>query len=381
MQLTVTTLKGLEAVLAKELESLGAQNISILNRAVGCEGDLEFVYKANYCCRTAIHVLKPVVEFDIKDQAAFYDAAYDVAWEKMFAVDCKTTIDSFVFESVFTHSRFLSQRLKDAICDRLRKKFNQRPIIENIYPEIRLVVHLNRNHCIISLDSSGQSLHKRGYRAVMHQAPINEVLAAGLIKLAAWDEKTTFYDPMCGSGTLLMEAAMLAANIPAQYYRKGFAFEYWNDFDPMLWKKIKEACDADIHDPECEIYGSDISQLNLNLAMTNIQKAKLHHDITLKKADFLESEPPSENGLMIFNPPYGERLKIEDMIDFYKEIGNTMKRRYAGWDAWMISSDLEALKFVGLRPSRKIALSNGKLECKFEKFSLYEGEKYSSTEE
>lgn len=378
--LVAKTMRGLEPILAKELEILGATDIQQLNRAVSFNATQKTMYKANYLCRTALHILKPIKEFDITNQDDLYDEVVKIAWEKLFSVDCYITIDTVCFDSVYTHSRFASQRVKDGVVDRFRRLFNQRPSVDNAEPDIRIDLYMKDNHCILSMDSSGASLHRRGYRQNTAQAPMNEVLAAGIIGLSAWDASTTFYDPMCGSGTLLMEAAMIASNLPAAYYRQGFAFQHWNDYDANLWREIKEDAAKNIHDPECEIYGSDISARNISIAELNIRHAKLHKDIELRQGDFFSLDSPdSEGGFIICNPPYGERIQLEDIMNFYKQIGDTLKQKYKNYEAWFISSDIDALKNVGLRASRRIEVFNGPLECKLYRFELYEGSKKQKT--
>jgi putative N6-adenine-specific DNA methylase len=389
MKLTAKTMKGLEHVLAKELAELGATNIEIGTRAVMFEGDQKVMYRANYECRTALAILKPLVDFQIRTQDDLYDKVVNMAWEKMFCVDSKILVDtSFLMDSVFTHSKFVSQRAKDGICDHFRRLFHKRPFVDFDNPDVRIDVYLYKNRCVISLNSSGESLHRRNYRIQANQAPINEVLAAGMIALSEWDCTTDFYDPMCGSGTLLIEAAMKACNMPAQFYRKNFAFQHWNDFDPMLWKKVTDEAVANIGDPECEIFGSDIDEESLYIAEQNIKQSRLHKDIEIKLGDFLKLDPPADastgsatTGIIITNPPYGVRLEVEDLIEMYKNIGDKLKQDYKNWTAWFISSDVDAMKNFGLHPAKKIELYNGALVCKFQKFELYEGSKKKSKSE
>ncbi|MCL2027144.1 MAG: THUMP domain-containing protein [Bacteroidales bacterium] len=385
MKLTAKTMKGLEPVLAKELADLGATNIEIGNRAVLFEGDQKILYRANYECRTALAILKPLADFQIRTQEDLYDKIVSMAWEKQFCVDTKILVDAFCIDSVFTHTKFVSQRAKDGIVDHFRRLFHKRPFVDFENPDVRIDVYLYKNRCVISLNSSGESLHRRNYRIQANQAPINEVLAAGMIALSEWDAKTNFYDPMCGSGTLLIEAAMKACNMPAQFYRKKFAFQHWNDFDTMLWKQVQEEAVANIGDPECEIFGSDISEENLYIAEQNIKQSRLHKDIDIRLGDFLKLDPPVDvstgsaiTGTIITNPPYGVRLNVDDLIEMYKGIGDKLKQDYKNWTAWFISSDADAMKNFGLHPSKKIELYNGALVCKFQKFEMYEGSKKKS---
>jgi putative N6-adenine-specific DNA methylase len=349
------------------------------------EGDQKVMYRANYECRTALTILKPLLDFQIKTQDEMYDKIVNFAWEKQFCVDSKMMVDSFCIDSVFTHTKFVSQRAKDAIVDHFRRLFHKRPFVDLENPDVRIDVYLYKNRCVVSMNSSGESLHRRNYRIQANQAPINEVLAAGMIALSEWDTKTNFYDPMCGSGTILIEAAMKACNMPAQFYRKKFAFQHWNDFDTMLWKQVQEDAVANIGDPECEIFGSDISEENLYIAEQNIKQSRLHKDIEIRLGDFLKLDPPTDastgsatTGTIVTNPPYGVRLEVESLIEMYKNIGDKLKKDYQGWTAWFISSDVDAMKNFGLHPSKKIELYNGALLCKFQKFEMYEGSKKKS---
>lgn len=371
-------MKGLEPVLAKELADLGATNIEIGNRAVLFEGEQKLLYSANYECRTALAILKPLLDFQVKTQEELYERVANMAWEKQFCVDSKMIVESFCMDSVFTHTKFLSQRVKDAICDHFRRMFHKRPYIDPENPDVKIDVYLYKNRCVISLNSSGDSLHRRNYRIQANQAPINEVLAAGMIALSGWDAQTDFYDPMCGSGTLLIEAAMKACNMPTQFYRKKFAFQNWNDFDSLLWKQVSTEAVANITDPECEIFGSDISEENLYIAEQNIKQSRLHKDIGLRLGDFMKLDAPSSNGVIVCNPPYGVRLAVDDLIEMYQAIGDKLKKDYQNWEAWFISSDVDALKRFGLHPSKKIELYNGALSCKFQKFEMYEGSRKQS---
>jgi putative N6-adenine-specific DNA methylase len=371
------TITGLEGVLASELESLGATDIMPLNRAVSFTGDQEFLYRANYCCRTALRILKPIFHFEINEQKDLYDRLYEYNWEDIVDPDQTISIDAVISYTVFTNSQFVAQKSKDAVVDRIRAKCGKRPSVDLDNPDLRINVHLFKDLCTVSLDSSGQSLHRRGYRQSTGPAPINEVLAAGLIKLSGWDITTPLIDPMCGSGTLLIEAGMLAKNIPAGYFRKQWGFLKWKDFDPRLWETVKSGSDTRTSTVKLQLYGADRAQRAIASAQENIRFAGLVNDITLKEISFEESVPPVENGFIVCNPPYDERLKLDDSIAFYKMIGDTLKRKYSGSVAWFISSDLESLKFIGLRPSRKITVYNGPLECRFVKFEVYAGKKGS----
>lgn len=377
-KMVAKTMFGLEGVLAKELENMGAENIEQLRRAVSFEGDMSLLYRANYSLRTALSILKPLAEFDAKNEHELYRNVYAIKWEKYMNCDAKIYIDHSVFSTTFTHSLYAAQKTKDAICDRFRKMFNFRPQVSKEEYDIKLNLHIYENHVTISLDSSGESLHKRNYRKNNGQAPLNEVTAAGLIQLSGWQRDCNFFDPMCGSGTLLIEAAMYAYNIPAQYYRKRFAFNKWSDFSLPEWKRVREEEDKKMCDFDYLIWGSDLSQNAINEARENITFAKLHKDIELFRCPIEEQRPPEGRTLVITNPPYGERIEVEDIIALYERIGTAFKSMYEGNTAWVISSDLFALKKIGLKPSRKITVYNSNLECRFCEFDLYHGSKKAS---
>jgi len=376
--MTATTMAGLENLLEQELIALGAESTTILSRAVSYTGNTELMYKANYRCRTALRILKPITEFIINTEEDLYTHIYKIAWEEYLTPEKTFAVDAVVFSSLFTHSQFVALRVKDAIADRFRMLYKIRPSVNPDKPDLRINIHLTRNLCIVSLDSSGISLHKRGYRIAPVDAPISEVLAAGMIMLSGWDKKSAFVDPMCGSGTLLIEAAMIANNIPAGYYRQFFGFQQWNNFDMLLWEKIKTQSSEEVEESDAEITGCDISARSIEAATKNIFEAKFHKDIRIKQSSFEDFIPPVSPGVLMTNPPYGERLKTDDIISLYKSIGDGLKHHYSGYHAWIISSHFDALKFIGLRPSRKISLFNGPLECKFVNFQLYEGSKKTS---
>jgi putative N6-adenine-specific DNA methylase len=367
------TFAGLENVLADELRELGAGDVKVLRRAVGFTGDDEILYKANYLSRTALRILVLIDKFDIKNEEDLYNRVAKTNWSEYMDKDNTFAIDAVVFNSCMTHTQYASLKMKDAIVDQFRRKFGTRPDVDTDKPELRLSIHIENNHCLLYLDSSGSSLNKRGYRIGATEAPINEVLAAGLIRLSGWDAKSNFVDPMCGSGTILIEAAMLACNIPAGYYRRYFCFISWKTFNAEVWKKVTSESEANIIEPGIEILGSDISADSIEIATMNIKNAKLHHDITLKVCPMQESVAPEGGGVMITNPPYDERLEIEDSIGLYKEIGNTFKSSYQGYNAWLISSNTEAMRYVGLYPAEKFFLFNGSLECAYAKYEIYEG--------
>ncbi len=367
------TFFGLESVLAEELASIGATEIESVNRAVSFEGDLGIMYKANYLCYTAIRILKPIAAFTVQNEDELYNELLNIEWWNYMDVDQTLAIDAVVNKSNITHSKSAALRSKEAIVESFRNKINKRPSVDVENPDLRINIHIFKENCSVSLDSSGTSLHKRAYRSQVDKAPLNEVLAAGLIKLSGWQGKTDLIDPMCGSGTLLIEAAMQAYGIPAGYYRDYFGFMGWKDFDQKLWEKVRDESLDLQKEPECKILGVDHSFKAVSIAKENIKSARFHKDIELRHTSFEELKTPFKNGTIITNPPYGERLEESDIIALYKMIGDQLKTKYGGYTAWVLSGNLDALKFVGLRPSKKITVFNGAIECRFAKFEVYEG--------
>ncbi len=374
-KMVAKTLFGFEELLAKELRNLGAGNVKEGIRNVSFEGDTGFMYKANLCLRTAIKIIKPIHSFSVRNENELYKKIYQMDWTGILSPDATFAIDTTLFSDVFTHSLYVSQKIKDAIVDKFRDTDGKRPDVDVKFPDMRINVHIHKEHCNISLDSSGRSLHHRGYRTATNIAPINEVLASGLLLMSGWDGQSDFLDPMCGSGTFLTEAAMIACNIPANINRKEFAFEKWNDFDEELFEKIIESSLNKTREFHHKIVGYDKAPSAVRKAIDNIANANLSEYITVERKSFFDSTKFTENHLhMVFNPPYGERLNL-DMEEFYASIGNTLKQEYPGTDAWFITSNLEALKFVGLRPSRKIKVFNSHLESRLVKYVMYEGSK------
>lgn len=369
------TMFGFEEILAKELRNLGAGNVEEGVRSVFFEGDTGFMYKANLCLRTAIKIVKPIHSFHVRDENDLYKKIYAMDWFDYLSTSTTFAIDATVNSENFTHSLYVSQKTKDAIVDKFRDTDGSRPDVDIKFPDVRINIHIQNNQCNVALDSSGRSLHQRGYRTATNIAPINEVLAAGLLLLSGWDGQCDFLDPMCGSGTLLTEAAMIACNIPANINRKEFAFEKWHDFDADLFEKIVDSSLNRTREFHHKLMGYDKAPSAVRKAQDNIVNANLSDYITVERKNFFDTEKFTDNHLhMVFNPPYGERLDIE-MEEFYTEIGNTLKRNYQGTDAWFITSNLEALKFVGLRPSRKIKVYNSHLESRLVKYVMYEGSK------
>ncbi|UOE37257.1 THUMP domain-containing class I SAM-dependent RNA methyltransferase [Chryseobacterium oryzae] len=374
LKIQIKTFFGLEVILAEEIKKLGGRNVEIKNRAVNCEGDLGFLYKINYSARTALKIIIPILEFKAFNESKFYDKLFKFEWDEFMDVDQTFAIDSTVNSERFKHSQFMTFKMKDAIVDYFQNKYHKRPSIETKSPDIKFHLHIDRELVTISLDSSGDPLFKRGYRKEQGEAPINEVLASGMLQLAGWDGKGNFLDPMCGSGTLLIEAAMIALDLPAQIFRRRFSFQNWKNYDADLFSKIKEVRVNRVKEFTGKIVGYDIDARMLNAARTNVESAEMEDIIEVKKQNFFDSKKDLFPLLMVFNPPYDERISIND-DDFYKKIGDTFKTNYPNTLAWLISSDLEAVKKIGLRPSRKIKLFNGKLETRFLQYEMYEGTK------
>jgi putative N6-adenine-specific DNA methylase len=368
------TLFGFEELLAKELNDLGAQEVKIGIRSVSFMGDKGFMYKSNLSLRTAIKILKPIKTFKVFSEQDLYEKVKSISWEKYVSSKGSLAIDATVHSNVFTHSKYIALKSKDAIVDRFRDQTGERPNVDLRFPDLKINIHIDKQLCTVSLDSSGESLHRRGYKIATNIAPINEVLAAGLVMLSGWDGQSDFMDPMCGSGTILIEAAMIACNIPPNLLRKEFAFERWQDWDVDLFETIEESLLKKTRDFHHKLIGFDKSPSAVRKAIDNIKNAHLEEFITVKHEDFFKTQKAGEEFLhMVFNPPYGERLESLNVEEFYSDIGNTLKQNYPGTNAWFITSNLEALKFVGLRPSRKIKLFNAKLEARLVKYEIYAG--------
>jgi putative N6-adenine-specific DNA methylase len=366
------TFKGLEDVLRDELITLGAQNVETGIRMVTFDGDLEMMYKANLCCRTALRILKPIVKFTASSTDELYDEVRDIDWEEFLTPDSTFAIDSTVNSAEFTHSKFVTYRVKDGIADHFYDKYQRRPSIRLSGADVQLNVHISDNRVTISLDSSGEPLIKRGYRVEQTEAPINEVLAAGIIMKTGWKGESNFFDPMCGSGTFLIEAALIAANINPGIYRENFAFERWNDFDRELFESLYNDDSAE-REFAFRIYGSDISPEAIAIARKNIKAARIDDMVELACRPFAECVEPPEAGIMITNPPYGERIKPDDMNALYHSIGSTLKKYYPGWHAWILGYKEEHFADIGLKPSVKFPILNGNLECSLREYVLFDG--------
>jgi putative N6-adenine-specific DNA methylase len=354
------------------VKRIGGKNVRRGKRAVFYDGDLELIYKSNYQLRAALRILKEIEHFNFKNVDQFYLKCKRIKWQNYFNVDQNFVINSVVVNSRdFRNSMFASLKVKDAIADYFRENFGKRPSVDTDNPDIIINVHIFQDNCTLSIDSSGESLHKRGYRVKQGDAPLNEVLAAGMIYISGWLGNSDFMDPMCGSGTLPIEAAMIAQNIPPAKFRKEFAFQLWNDFDPLLWEKVTEPVEK--REFRHKIYASDISGSNLLNAQTNARRALVFNKIQFACTDFKDLDIDLNNATIVTNPPYGERLKENDLDGLYAMIGERLKHQYAGNSAWILSSSIDSLKFVGLKPAQRIDLFNGALKCKFNNYRLFEG--------
>jgi putative N6-adenine-specific DNA methylase len=377
-QMLAKTFKGLEEVLAGELIELGANNVQIERRAVSFTGDLRMLYNANFCLRTASRILVPIATFKAKKTDDIYEQVKQIDWAQYMTPRMSFAIDSTVYSDWFRHSQFVTYRVKDALVDWWMEHGGVRPNVQLTNPDLYLNVHIGGDVVTISLDSSGESLHKRGYRAANTQAPINEVLAAGMLLLAGWKGQSDFYDPMCGSGTLLIEAAMIARNIAPGIYRKGFAFEKWANFDADLFEDVYSD-DSREREFTHKIYGSDAGFYAVQTAMKNVESAGLQRDIVVKQIRIEElrlTDKDTDGALVMMNPPYGERLsKDKNVLQLYQAMGTALKHQFSGATAWIISSNEEALKCVGLRPAKRIHLLNGDLDCLFNQYVLFSGDR------
>jgi 23S rRNA (guanine2445-N2)-methyltransferase len=370
----VKTLFGFEELLATELRALEATDIEVLNRAVKCTGSRALLYKINLLSRTALRVLVPIASFTAYNEDKLYKKVRGIEWSAYLGVDQTFAIDATTHSEIFNHSKYVALKCKDAIADQFRDKFGRRPSVDTEDPDLRINIHISDKLVNIALDSSGDHLDRRGYRLSRTEAPINEVLAAGIILMTGWDGQSHFIDPMCGSGTFAIEAAMMASHTPPGMLRH-FAFEKWSDFDARLWREIRAEAEAKISPSTGKIVANDIDGHAVSMARQNAARAGVGELVTFANQDFLATHSEAGSGVVVMNPPYGERMQHDDLTAFYNETGTRLKHFYEGFDAWIISSDLRALKFIGLRPSRKIALFNGSLECRLHKFELYRGSK------
>lgn len=371
-ELIAKTFMGLEPVLAEELTQLGANNVQIGRRMVSFTGDKEMMYRANFQLHTAIRILKPIKHFKARSAEEVYDQIQKIKWDDILDVKKTFSVDSVVYSEEFRNSRFVTYKVKDAIVDWFREKHGTRPNISVSNPDIRLNIHIAEDNATLSLDSSGESLHRRGYRQEQVEAPLNEVLAAGMILMTGWKGECDFIDPMCGSGTIAIEAALIARNISPGVFRKEFAFEKWNDFDQDLFDTIYND-DSQEREFEHHIYGYDVDMKAVNTANLNVRAAGLSKDITISQADFKDFTQPAEKSIIVMNPPYGERISTPNLLNTYKMIGERFKKAFAGNEAWVLSYREECFEQIGLKPSIKIPVFNGSLECEFRKYVMFDG--------
>ncbi len=381
----VKTFAGLEDTLVAELTELGAQDVVKLKRGASFEGDLEMLYRANYCLSTALRILSPIIEFESHYENQLYESVKAIDWSLYLKVEQTFAIDAVVYSSFFKHSHYVGLKAKDAIVDQFREKMNRRPSVDIRNPQVQIHIHVAENKVSVSLDASGESLHKRGYRQSSTEAPLNEVLAAGIVRLSSWDKTKPLVDGMCGSGTILTEAGINLRKLPPQWKREHFAFMNWQNFDDNLWNKVKtESGDwkADTNKNNapsifhrvstfCPILGFDWNEKAVRSSQSNIEALGLANDIRIHKKNFFENTAPYPEGVLIMNPPYDERMKLGDDILFHKQIGDVLKKNWKGWQCWIFTGNLEAAKFIGLRPTRKIHLFNGAIESRLLKFEVY----------
>lgn len=371
----IKTLTGLEDICAEELHQLGLVNIKTGRRVLTGEGNLETLYLLNFNSRLSGRVLLQLNSFYIKKKNDIYQKVYNFPWDEWFTSHQTIAVDAIVNHSrIFNNSQYLAQLVKDAVVDRFRKKSGSRPNVELREPDIRINIYIEKNRAVLSLDSSGEPLHKRGYRTESTTAPLNELLACGCLLLSDWDKQTPLIDPMCGSGTFPIEAALYAANIVPGLIRKSYAFQNWKNYDAALLKKIEHSAKANVlKSLDCSLYGNDKETRALMTAKKNAINAGVEELITFQKVDFHTWNPPKEPGLLIFNPPYGERMAVDDTFRFYNSIGDTLKQKYSGYTAVMLTGNLKATKQVGLRTSRRITLYNGSIESRLLRYELYQG--------
>ncbi len=363
-------------MLAEEIETLGGTHIQRLTRAVLFEGDERLMYAANYMLRTALRILEVKKEFEVRDADDLYRQLYRLPWDQLIRVSDTFAVDAVVSGDRFTHSKFTALKTKDAIVDKIRRIKGERPNVNVYTPTYRINIHVRNTTATLSFDTSGESLHMRGYRITAVDAPLNEVMAAGLVLLSGWDRTSTLLDPMCGSATILIEADKILKNIPPQDDDRNFCFKKWRKYDPELWQEVVDFYSAKIVNIETKIMGSDKNLRAVKVSEQNLESARCH-DINIEKQDFFKSSSDGEKMTIITNPPYDIRLRERDIESFYKKMGDTFKQNYAGCEAWVFSGNIDALKSVGLKPAKKISLMNGGIETKFYKFELYEGSKSS----
>lgn len=375
----VKTYQGLEDILAEELISMGCADVNTEYRGVSFKGNKALLYEVLYTSRYAIRVLEHMFEFNVRSEQELYDGITEgFKWHELFDVEQTFAIDAIIRDSFATHSKYMALKAKDAIVDQFSNIYGKRPNINTEAPDYLIHLHIYRDSCKVYLDASGKSLHLRGYKKHLGKAPLSEVLAAAMVKLSGWDKETLFLDPMCGSGTLLIEAALLSMNWPSQYFRESMGCHTWNNFDSHVWEQMKSRVNANRESsPKADIIGYDRHPIAVRKCIDNVISSRLYGDIKVSIQDFFTLTAPDRPSLMMFNPPYDERIKIRDAQTFYEKIGNTLKQNWAGHTVWILAPDGPATKKIGLRPSAKIPLMNGPIPCQFLKFEMYEGSKKS----
>ena len=377
-EIKVTTFFGLEEVLATELLKLGGKNIVPFKRGVSAVGDLGFLYKCNLCLHTALKVLIPITKFTADNETELYNNIKVIEWERFISDTDTMMVEAVANSEIFTHNLFISQKVKDGIVDRFREKTGKRPSVDLVLPDFRLYVHIFRNEVSLHIDSSGEPLFKRGYRADKGEAPMKEVLAAGLVKLSGWEPHQLLIDGMSGSGTIAIEAALWANNIPPGYYRNEFGFMRWREYDEKLYQTIFDSSISKISENKVEIIANELESFVCQKALANVKRAKVDDVVKVNNQSFFDLIPTRKGGTLILNPPYGERMPVQEIELMAKEIGNKLKKDFKGFNAWIITSSPETIKSIGLKPSRRIHIYNGALECRYLKFEMYEGSKKAS---
>lgn len=373
MKFVAKTLYGLERVLEEELKALGASEVRIANRAVTFTGDMEMMYRVNYCSRTCLSVLRLTDSFRVSSRDDLYSRALKIDWMSLMDPGSTFSVVPVINSRIFTHTGYPALIVKDAVADHFSNRTGRRPSVDTSDPDILINIHISEDHADISVDSSGAPLYKRGYRSGQPLAPLNEVLAAGILMLSGWNTSSALYDPMCGSGTIPVEAGLIACRVPPGRFRKKYGFMKWKDYDRDLFRRVREQCDSAIRKSPVEIRGSDISEQAVRQSLINVRNAGMADSVKIGVADFRNLEPLSGKGFLFLNPPYGERLKPEDLNQLYGMIGTTLKHSYAGYRAWVITPGRELLANIGLKPKSKQTLYNGSLECILAEFELYPG--------
>jgi putative N6-adenine-specific DNA methylase len=367
------TLFGLEQVLAGELSDIGAADVKIYNRAVGFTGDRKMLYRANYRLRTALKILVPLGESEIRNEAELYQYVRSISWDRYLGVNDTLAVEVALNTDIFSHTQYIAQKIKDAVVDQFRDKYGSRPSVDLQQPTLRINAYISNKTIQLSRDSSGDSLHRRGYRVQQGPAPMNEVLAAGLIRLSGWNGSVPLVDFMCGSGTIAIEAALFAGNIPPGDLRANFGFQKWKDYDPRIFHEIAQESRAGTSYQEVRVFASDIDPGAVRLAIRHAQNAGVSNMIRFQTCHFNDLTPTEAPGTVLINPPYGERIIQQNLNELYTQIGDILKKRYTGYEAWIISANAEAFKHIGLRPAPKIIVYNGQLECRFNRYALYRG--------